>query len=207
MTALEKRLQKADRLIQKGQYERAAEILEHTLANEQIDEETCEIISAYLGNIYLALYELEKAEKNFNHAIEHNSSIAEYYYLLGITHPASLRWHEAIDVLWKALELAPEDDEYLRALGWAVFNSGDESQGRALLQEALQENLTNAVTLTDLALVYTRSTQFSEALACARRALELDPKSVLAKDVLRVIQQFKHEYDRLSLQKAPITGS
>jgi Flp pilus assembly protein TadD len=103
-------------------------------------------------------------------------------------------------MLWHALELSPQDDEYLRAVGWAVFNSGDETQGRVLLQEAHQANRSNMVTLTDLALVYTRAFQFHDALHCARRALELDPQSSLAQDVLRVVQRFKLEYERLTRQ-------
>ncbi len=200
MNRLERLLRRTDHLVQRGQLGRAADLLEETLATHPLGDKGCEIISAYLGDIYLSLHELDRAEANLKHAIEHNSAAAEYHYLLGIIYSAGMRWPEAINTLWRALELLPEDDEYLRAVGWAVFNSGDEKQGRALLQEALQVNRSNMVTLTDLALVYTRAFQFQDALHCARRAVELDPLSDLAQDVLRVVQRFKHEYERLARQ-------
>ena len=200
MNRLEQLLRRADHLVQRGQLRSAADMLEEMLATSPLGEKGCEVVSAYLGDIYLSLYELDRAEANLKHAIEHNNAAAEYRYLLGIIYSAGMRWQEAIDMLWKALELSPQDDEYLRAVGWAVFNSGDEEQGRALLQEAHQANRSNMVTLTDLALVYTRTFQFHDALHCARRALELDPQSSLAQDVLRVVHRFKLEYERLTRQ-------
>ncbi|QLQ06099.1 MAG: hypothetical protein HZY76_08590 [Anaerolineae bacterium] len=127
------------------------------------------------------------AESNITHALEHNSGASHYHYLLGMVYSAGLRWREAIDALWHALELAPDDDEYLRALGWAVFSSGDEAQGRSLLQEALRVNVSNMVTLTDLALVYTGPPIPGGPRLCPPGA-RADPHSILAKDVLRAVQ-------------------
>ncbi len=201
MNRLGKLLKRVDRLMRQEQPWQAAQVLEQILATRPVDDKTCEVLSAYLGDIYLALDDLPRAETNITHALEHNSGASHYHYLLGMVYSAGLRWREAIDALWHALELSPDDDEYLRALGWAVFSSGDEAQGRSLLQEALRVNVSNMVTLTDLALVYTRATQFPEALDCARQALELDPHSILAKDVLRVVQLRKLEHERVEAKK------
>ena len=91
MNRLEQLLRRTDHLVQRGQLRRASDMLEEMLATHPLGEKGCEIISAYLGDIYLSLYELDRAEANLKHAIEHNSAAAEYHYLLGIIFSAGMR--------------------------------------------------------------------------------------------------------------------
>jgi len=86
---------------------------------------------------------------------------------------------------------APEDAEYLRGLGWALWSAGKKAKGLKYLGRAVSFMPDNVNILADLAAAYLRDGRLDRAQEYAERAVKADTKSILAKDVLNATRSFR----------------
>lgn len=199
----ETRLKHALQALERGQYRQALRRLENLLPLTQDDPVLAEQVHLAMADAYLSLRDLPQAIKHAEAAIKLNSASERGYYLLGFAQSVKTDWAEAIPALRQAMALDPDEPEYCRSLGWALFNQDQTNpEGQALLEKALNMNPTHIPTLTDLAMLYGQEQRFERALIFARRAVQLAPSDPLAQKVLAGLTHFKQEFERLGEQPA-----
>lgn len=104
---------------------------------------------------------------------------AEAWRDLGDALAAEGRTDEANEAFGKVLEIDPEDELALTALGHTAFQTGDQDGGLSLLEKAADQGsgvTTAAISLVDM---YRTLGQHQEALAAARRIAAADPDDAL----------------------------
>lgn len=194
----EARLDRALRVLERGQYKRAVCQLENLLPLLQDDPILNEEAHLSMADAYLNLRNLPRAIQYAEAAITLNAESAPAYYFLGFAYSLQPDWPQAIAALRQALVFNPDEPEYYRALGWALFSHGEaEQEGQELLEKALHMAPTYTPILTDLAMLHSKDMRFDQALLYARRAVQLAPSDPLAQEVLANLTHFKEEFDRL----------
>ncbi|GAI17040.1 unnamed protein product, partial [marine sediment metagenome] len=104
------------------------------------------------------------------------------------------QWDKAIGEFEVALGKEPNNSEYLRGLGWAIHRTGDKAKGLAYLHRAIDLAPTNVNILTDLAAAYLSDFQFYKAREYAEEAIQNEPGSNVAREVLDNIARFQRDY-------------
>jgi len=110
-----------------------------------------EYANAYLGDIFLTIRRLDRAEKHLKMAITIAPGNSHYYYLLGFSYSIKEQWAKAVTQFRKAIRLDPDNSEYERGLGWVMFNAGNKAEGLNHLYRALELLSSNLHAMTDLA--------------------------------------------------------
>ena len=105
-----------------------------------------------------------------------------------------------------AIRVQPDNGEYLRGLGWGLFNGGDKSQGLEYLHKANEFEPSNVNVLLDLANAYLIMFDFDKAKIFVSRALRIDPENMLAQEVNKKIKGIQ-EMLRRSKGGGPKIGS
>jgi len=180
--------------IERGDYDEAIETYKYILIRYSADNIAVEHANAYLGDIYLTLRQLDLAEKHIKKAISCNPDKADYHYLLGFTYSIQSQWRKAISEFEIALGKEPNNSEYLRGLGWAIHRTGGKERGLAYLHRAVELAPTSVNILTDLAVAYLSDLQFHEARKYAEKAIRIDPRSDVAREVLDKVARFQSGY-------------
>lgn len=188
--------------IESGNYDKAIETYRYILVRFGDDNVAAEHANAYLGDIFLALRQLDLAEDHIKKAINFKPEKPGYRYILGFIYSVKRQWDKAIQEFEMAVEKEPDYGEYLRGLGWAIYSSGDRARGLASLHEASHLAPTNVNILTDLAVAYLSSVNINKATEYAERAVRLDPTNALAQDVLKSVLS----YDKKLRQGGKRTG-
>jgi len=201
---LETLLKQALRDLKRGRYERALRRLAQLLPRAENDPTLTEQVHLAMADASLSLRHLPEAIKQAKMAIALNPEGDRAYYLLGFAHSVGEAWDQAVPALRQALALDPDEAEYYRSLGWALFNQDQTRQeGLDMLEQALKIAPAHISTLTDLAMVHGQEHRFDQALVFARRAAELAPSDPRTQDILESITHFKREFERLGEQPAP----
>jgi len=182
--------------IEQGDYDKAIEIYKYVMIRYDDNDIAVEYANAYLGDIYLTLRQLNLAENHIKKAINFRPDNPSYHYLLGFTYSIQSQWGKAIDEFKAAVDKEPYNSEYLRGLGWAIHCNGDKVKGLAYLNRAIDLAPTNVNILTDLAAAYLSDLQFHKAREYAETAVQIDPYSNVARDVLDNIDRFQRAYGR-----------
>ena len=177
--------------IDQGDYDKAIEIYRYVLIRYGDDEIAAEHANAYLGDIFLTLTQLDLAENHIKKAISYKPEKPAYHYLLGFIYSKKGQWEMAIQEFEVATDKEPNNDEYLRGLGWAVYSSGDKAKGLAYLHRAINLAPDNVNILNDMAAAYLLMAKFKEAKEFAERAVKIEPQNALAQDVLKNIDRFQ----------------
>lgn len=89
-----------------------------------------------------------------------------------------------------AVAREPDNGEYLRGLGWSLYESGNAAKGLVSLEKANRLAPDNANILTDLAVAYLSSVNIDKAREYAERAVRMDPTNPVAQDVLKKVLGF-----------------
>jgi superkiller protein 3 len=132
-----------------------------------------------LGKALLQKGRVDEAIPQFQKALEINPNYTPAYYNLGRALVQKGRMHEAITCFQQALELDPDNPNILNNLAWLLATCPDASNRNGpkavqLAQQADQLSKSeDPVMLCTLAAAYAENGQFSEAVASARRALQL----------------------------------
>jgi tetratricopeptide (TPR) repeat protein len=92
----------------------------------------------------------------------------------------------------EALEIAPNFINALRGLGLTYIAIGKVPEGVEILEGAVKENPRIALLYFDLATAYTLLHDYESALNAYEKVDELAPKSTLARQAKKAVQQIKH---------------
>lgn len=176
--------------IDQGDYDKAVETYRYILIRYSDEPVAVEHANAYLGDIFLTLRKLNAAENHIKKAIALRPEKPDYHYILGFICSIGCRWDEAIGEFEKALDNDPENGEYLRGLGWAVYSSGDKTRGLSCLEGAHRLQPENANIMTDLAVAHMSSLNVDRAVEYAEQAVAVDPTNAVAQDVLEKVRRF-----------------
>lgn len=194
----EAQLKRAMKALEGGQHKRALQQLERLLPVVEADPVLAEQIHLAMADACLSLRELPRAVRHAEAVLALNAESDGAYYFLGFAYSVQNDWDRAIPALRQALTLNPDEPEYYRSLGWALFNQGGAKQeGQELLEQALHMAPAHLPTLTDLAMLHGQEQQFDQALIYARRAVQLVPSNSQAQEILATLTHFKQEFERL----------
>ncbi|MFC1935518.1 tetratricopeptide repeat protein [Chloroflexota bacterium] len=180
--------------IETRDYARAIETYRYIIIRYHDNDVAVEYANAYLGDLFLTIQELALAKNHLKEAIGYSPDKPHYRYLLGFTYSKMEEWQEAISELEAAKELEPADGEYVRALGWAIFNGRDKLEGLAQLYRAAELAPDNANILTDLAAAFLTMGNLDKAREYGKEALGVDPGHTLAQDLLRNIDLLRKKF-------------
>lgn len=175
--------------IDRGDYDKAVETYRYILIRYEDNAVAVEYANAYLGNIFLTIRHLDLAEKHLKKAITMAPRNHHYHYLLGFTYSVREQWSKAVTEFRKAIRPGPDNSEYERDLGWAMFNDGNRTEGIGHLYRALELSPSNLHTITDLATAMLMLGNTKKAREYGEKALQLDPGYVLARNLLKTIDQ------------------
>ena len=78
--------------IERGEYDKAAEIYRYVLIRYADYAIAVEYANAYLGDIFLTTWHLDLAEKHLKKAITAAPSNPHYHYLIGFTYSVKEQW-------------------------------------------------------------------------------------------------------------------
>jgi protein O-GlcNAc transferase len=179
-------LEQADLLKSQGEYLEAIKLCEEILA----DDLNC--VEAYeeIGDNYISLRKLEKAEKALAQALKLDPTSANTHYLLGFLHSCKRDWQHSIKSLEKADELKSNHSEVLRCLGWSYFQNGNIDRGIVILERALALEPNDIYILTDLGVCYLTAKNIPKALPIFHRVLDLDPGNQKARECLMILEEY-----------------
>ncbi len=180
-------LAQSEELKVEGEHDRAIGILEQIILSDPMCFEAFE----ELGDNYLSLRELDKAEKALAQSVKINPDSSNGHYLLGFLSSLQEHWKHSVSLLEKADALSPNHPEILRCLGWAFYNSNRKSQGISVLERSRNLNPYDPNILCDLGVCYMNSQQFDGAEETFNDALKIDPNSEQAKECLMMLAMLK----------------
>jgi tetratricopeptide (TPR) repeat protein/ActR/RegA family two-component response regulator len=128
---------------------------------------------------YLAKLERERAEQSVS-AFAAAPTVAEKVYYAGIEHLRARRFHEAVQALQQAIQLAPAQASYHGALGWAMFRASPADAaaieaGLAELRRAVEMNGKDPWVRISLGRFYAETGRPDQAIAEFEAALRLNP--------------------------------
>lgn len=129
------------------------------------------------GRILLEVNRLEAAEKAFTEAISLGGAEAEAQYYLGIVCQRWRRDEEALSAYQKALELEPENLQYLVAAAEMLLSTGQVDRAGALVESRLRFFESSAVLLQLLAQVEMLQGNPRRASELLLQARMLDPEN------------------------------
>jgi tetratricopeptide (TPR) repeat protein len=180
--------------IDQGNFDKAIEIYKYILIRYDDNPIAFEYANAYLGDAYLTLRKLDGAESHIKKAISCNPEKPGYHYLLGFVYSILCYWRKAIKEFELAVKVEPDNAEYLRGLGWAIFNGGEKLKGLEYLRKANKLEPSNVNVLLDLANTYLLMLDFRKAKMYGKKALLIDPSYGLTCEVLDKIEEFHKMY-------------
>jgi tetratricopeptide (TPR) repeat protein len=179
-----------------GNFDKAIETYKYILIRYGDNPTAVELANAYLGDAYLTLRQLDKAESYIKRAIDCIPEKPHYHSLLGFVYSIQGLWNKAIWEFELAVKGGPNNAEYLRGLGWSSFNGGDKLKGLEYLHRANEFEPSNVKILLDLSNAYLIVYDFEKAKMYVDKALHIDPGNILAQEVARKIKEFHKMYER-----------
>jgi tetratricopeptide (TPR) repeat protein len=147
-----------------------------------------------MEDVIQSYQEAVKLDPNFALAWAHLSRAQSQNYWLGFD-PSPAQLAAAKDSLHRALALDPNLPEVHLALGYyRYYGSHDYTGALAEFQQAEQSLPNNVEVIRAIGVIQRRLGHWEEAIAARRRAVELDPRSIDAADILagtyRMLRRF-----------------
>jgi len=127
-----------------------------------------------LGSLYGRRQDWSSAQRAFNSALQINPALAVAHFHLGMTLDAQQQ-AGGIDELSKACDLAPDNADFLLALGQALTAHGKDAEAIPVLQRAAQINPGHTAASYQLGLALQRSNQVNDAIPLFEKAAAADP--------------------------------
>ena len=148
MDAIRNLIQQVETLKSRKEFQKAIEILEDALLNNNDDYRLYEEIA----DIYLYEWKMQKAKKAIDFALSINSESATWNYLKWFILLANNKIIEAIEYLEKSNHLMPNNAEVLRNLGWAYSMTWEVEKWIFILKRALNISPEDKLINEDLAM-------------------------------------------------------
>jgi tetratricopeptide (TPR) repeat protein len=134
-----------------------------------------------LGRNLMIIGRFDAAQVEFEQGLKYKPTSAEIHYNLGTLFSIQDQWEQARKAFDQALRLDPAYLEAIDAMGFALEALGDDAGAVAMYEKAAALNDERKGTFAsphaNLSAYYYRTDNPDKALAHARRAIELDPKS------------------------------
>ncbi|OIN90885.1 MAG: hypothetical protein AUJ20_13045 [Comamonadaceae bacterium CG1_02_60_18] len=176
-----KRSAEVQMLREQHQLERARATLEAFIAQFPDDFD----LVYDLAMVHEKLGDLPEMERLLRQLIANRPDDPHAYNALGYSlADRRLRLPEAMTLITKALELAPNDPFITDSLAWAHFRSGNQSEAQRLLQQAFDAQ-PDAEIAAHLGEVLWESDLRSQAIDIFKRGLQLNPDNETLKEALR----------------------
>jgi cellulose synthase operon protein C len=174
-------------------FAQAVEIYKYILLMYPLDSEACQSAHACLAEVYLTMREVDDAKEHLRRALKDQPDRPALHYLLGLAYTLQNQLKRSLSEFEAALHERPENAEYLRALGWSTFNSGDREKGLLILIKALRIAPQEVRILNDLAVCYLGVADFCLARKYLRIALQCDPENTTARGALWMVDYAEHQ--------------
>lgn len=180
-------LGKAEELKDRAQHEESIKLLQQLL----LDFPDCCEAYEEIGDNYMSLREIKKAEKALQHAMKLNPKSANGHYLLGFLFSLQHKWTSSVEELRQADDLFPNHPEILRCLGWAIYNCNRQTQGIAVLERSKTLSPNDVNIICDLGVCYMNSQKIEEARKAFGKVMELAPDSEQAQECKVFLQMLE----------------
>ena len=162
---------------------------------------------ARIGEILLSMGEVQQAKVHLLEAVKSRPTHPHYLFLLSCLYAVTANWKKAREFARKAHILAPDNSEYLRALGWAVLCSGDLGAGEKMLRQAVSLDPTNIAAIGDVSAALIEQRRFDEAIEILSGAVNRHPTQKRLADMLAVAKKFRDEVgDRTLIFRQELSG-
>ncbi len=136
---------------------------------------------------------LEVAEKHLKMAITMAPGNSHYYYLLGFSYSIKEQWAKAVTQFRKVIRPNPDNSEYERGLGYAMFNAGNRTEGIGHLYRALELSPSNLHAMTYLTTAMLILGNMEENREYGENTLNFDLNYILAQDLLKTIDRIERK--------------
>lgn len=186
---IEEILRKADDYKLQGKLFKAISLYENLLKEIQ-DFELSQWIRITLADLYTWIKEYNNARKILEESINFEPNNPIYYYLLGFVFISENNAKSAKNNFLKALELSPENPEFLRGLAWAEYISGNLENAEILLKKVLEMDSGNTAAIDNLIEVLIKKGKLREAEEEINRFRTFDPRDW---QIFRRIQQLREK--------------
>jgi Tfp pilus assembly protein PilF len=153
-------LEDAFKMVEHGEYEIAAAMLEKYLQSSPGDIDAIHLMGATqakMGNI-------DRAESLFKKELEINPNRPDAFYNLGLIHIQQNRIAEAINDYENVIKLKPADNQALNDLGVLYMSQGDKVNGERLLSQALKADPTYKDAFLNLFEILWKQNRYNEAV-------------------------------------------
>jgi len=129
------------------------------------------------GQTYLALGDVDQAEKKYQQSLALDQKYAQTYGLLGDLYVDQSRWEEAVLAYQQAVKLDPKSADTYSSMGFAYSQQKDLQAALAAYQKAAELRPNNFANRKNLAIVYQQLGRIEDAIPEATEALKLAPDS------------------------------
>lgn len=143
-----------------GQYNKALEAIKSYSSKTKAESD----VHLLEGKCYFELKNLKTSRACFRRAIRSNPSAHEAFYNLGMTYIAEEKWGQSIQHLKKAVELYPDNIEYLERLSETALHAEDYEEVKYSCSKAIKLNLKYSRLYITLALSYLFNGEEEKAL-------------------------------------------
>jgi tetratricopeptide (TPR) repeat protein len=165
----------------------ALEYMELAIEDDPSYFECLEVI----GKLHLDAGRLPQAKKALLELLESDPGNIGAHHTLGVVYSKEQNWGQAIEEWETVLKLAPNTDEALRELGWALNMVGDYEKAVTSLKKAIEMNPHNLQARIDLGAVFMSNLKFEEAINEWELARTDDPGNPLIKKFLSDAQALR----------------
>jgi tetratricopeptide (TPR) repeat protein len=157
-----------------------------------------------LGRVYLAKNERDKAQEQFQKALDLKSDYAPAHFQMATISVLEGKTAEAIEKMELAKTLSPFDIGVAFQLGVLYYNDKQYDKAKAEFERAisLNENYSNARYF--LGLIYDRQDKKSEAISQFEKIAELNPDSEEVKEILANLRAGKPALEGITPAQPPI---
>ncbi|MGB0979822.1 MAG: tetratricopeptide repeat protein, partial [Croceimicrobium sp.] len=129
------------------------------------------------GLCYLKLGKEQKAEKFLNKAIQEDAELEEAYFELALLKDEQKQWPESLYHINKAVELDPENWEYLQSSALMHRRAGKQDEAVEIYKGLISSSYCNAHTYMEYAQLLFDMCEFKTGMDAMYKALDLYPNS------------------------------
>jgi len=182
-------LKKAVELKTSGDSQGAIKVLHSVL----VDDFRCSEAYEELGDNYISMRQLAKAEKALDQAVKCNANSSNGRYLRGFLYSLQEKWNNSVAELEQANAIAPNHPEILRCLGWSMYNENRGQRGLAILERSESLRPSDPNILCDLGVCYMNSADYLNARKSFQKVIDMNPNSSQARECMNFLNTLEGE--------------